>query len=71
MAPLKGNVINLRKIRPFLVGADAHIGPKGSNFEPFGNVGMARNWLLLLYKTLPPMGDGPMWASAPTVESLS
>ena len=37
--PPRGNVINLRKIHPFLVGADAHIGPKGSIFAPFGTMG--------------------------------
>ena len=48
------------------VGADAHIGPKGSIFDPFGTIGTAHNWRLLLHELRTFMGCGPMWASAPT-----
>ena len=65
-----GVAITLRQIRPFLVGADAHIGPKDSIFNSFGTIEMAHNWLFPLYEALTSAGDGPMWASAPTVESL-
>ena len=53
--PFQGNVINLRQIHPFFVGADAYIGPKGSIFRPFGMIGKARNWLFPLHETLTPV----------------
>ena len=69
--PRRGNVINLRQIHPFFVGADAYIGPKGSIFRPFGMIGKARNWLFPLHETLTSVrlrADVPQ--SAPTVKSL-
>ena len=36
----------------FFVGANAHIGPKGSIFNPFGTMEMAYNWLFSMHKTL-------------------
>ena len=49
--PLQGNVINLT----FLVGANAHIGPKGLIFNPFGTIEKGQNWLFPLRETLTPV----------------
>ena len=53
--PFQGNVINLRLIHPFLVGANAHIGPKGSNFIHFGMIEIPHSWLFLLPEALAPV----------------
>ena len=69
--PFQGNVINLRQACLFFVGAAAHIGPKGSVFDPFRLIGKACNWRFPLHEMLTFVGCGPMRASAPTVKSLS
>ena len=53
---LTGNVINLREICLFFVGADAYIGPKGSIFNPLGMMEMAFTWPFPLHETLTPIG---------------
>ena len=66
MAPLKCGIMNAWEICPFIVGADALIGPEGSVFRHFTTMEMIWDWLLLPFGLFLFVVGGPMRASAPT-----